>query len=75
MSKRQPKLTAVRLSEIPELMSVVELSNMSTKAKDKIITNLMLIAHLADKLEHQKITIAKLRELFDIKAKVLSKEV
>ena len=72
---RQPKLTAVRISELPELMTVVELSNMNVSDKDKIATNLMLIAHLADKLEQQNITIAKLQELFGVKAKVLPKEV
>ena len=35
----------------------------------------MLVAHLADNLEYSRITIAKLRELFGIKAKVPSKEV
>ena len=72
---RQPKLTAVKLSELPELMTVVELSNMNVRHKDKIVTNLMLIAHLADKLEQQNITIAKLQELLGVKAKVLPKEV
>ena len=72
---RQPKLTAVRISELPELITVVELSDMNVRHKDKIVTNLMLVAHLADKLEQQNITIAKLQELFGVKAKVLPKEV
>ena len=72
---RQSKLTALRISELPEIMTVVELSNMNVRHKDKIVTNLMLVAHLADKLEQQNITIAKLQELFGVKAKVLPKEV
>lgn len=72
---RQPKLTAVRISELPELVNVLQLSNMNVSDKDKIVTNLMLVAHLADKLEQQNITIAKLQELFGVKAKVLPKEV
>jgi len=75
MPKRKPKLTAVTISEIPELIETIESSNLDITNKDKIVTNLMLVAHLADNLEYSRITIAKLRELFGIKAKVPSKEV
>jgi len=75
MPKRKLKLTAVTISEIPELIETIESSNLDITNKDKIVTNLMLVAHLADNLEYSRITIAKLRELFGIKAKVSSKEV
>ena len=75
MPKRKLKLTAVTISEIPELIETIESSNLDITNKDKIVTNLMLVAHLADNLEYSRITIAKLRELFGIKAKVPSKEV
>ena len=70
MPKRKLKLTAVTISEIPELIETIESSNLDITNKDKIVTNLMLVAHLADNLEYSRITIAKLRELFGIKAKV-----
>ena len=75
MPKRKPKLTAVTISEILELIETIESSNLDITNKDKIVTNLMLVAHLADNLEYSRITIAKLRELFGIKAKAPSKEV
>ena len=75
MPKIKLKLTAVTISEIPELIETIESSNLDITNKDKIVTNLMLVAHLADNLEYSRITIAKLRELFGIKAKVPSKEV
>lgn len=75
MPKRKPKLTVVTIAEIPELIETIESSNLDLTNKDKIVTNLMLVAHLADNLEYSRITIAKLRELFGIKAKVPSKEV
>ena len=75
MPKRKLKLTAVTISEIPELIETNESSNLDITKKDKIVTNLMLVAHLADNWEYSRITIAKLRELFGIKAKVPSKEV
>ena len=75
MPKRKLKLTAVTISEIPELIETIESSTLDITNKDKIVTNLMLVAHLADNLEYSRITIAKLRELFGIKAKVPSKEV
>ena len=75
MPKRKLKLTAVTISDIPELIETIESSNLDITNKDKIVTNLMLVAHLADNLEYSRITIAKLRELFGIKAKVPSKEV
>ena len=75
MPKRKLKLTAVTISEIPELIETIESSNLDITNKDKIVTNLMLVAHLVDNLEYSRITIAKLRELFGIKAKVPSKEV
>ena len=75
MPKRKLKLTAVTISEIPELIETIESSNLDITNKDKIVTNLMLVAHLADNLEYSRITIAKLRELFGIKAKIPSKEV
>ncbi len=60
MPKRKLKLTAVTISEIPELIETIESSNLDITNKDKIVTNLMLVAHLADNLEYSRITIAKL---------------
>lgn len=75
MPKRKPKLTAVTISEIPELIETIENSNLEIANKDKIITNLMLVAHLADNLAYSSITIAKLRELFGVQSRVATKEV
>ena len=75
MQKKKPKLTATELAEIPELISKLENDDLDSSVKQKIINTLLVVLNLSDNLEHSRITIAKLRELFGIKAKVLSKEV